>query len=121
MVIVEPSFFVFGFTFHAVGATVAFSELGRFVSADVDDFGLEDFDGFIDEVLAEGYKFVATGAGLEAGEWFFTEVAAFFDIEESFEVTEEVDEWDDLERGEFALEGLDLGGSYGTFSVTPGG
>jgi len=121
VIVVEPGFFVFALASHSGGAFGAFPELGSFIAADMDDFGFEDFDCFVDEVLAESDEFGATGAGLETGVGFFAEMAAFLDIEEPFKVTQKVDEGDDLEGGEFALETLDLVGGDRAFTVAPGG
>jgi hypothetical protein len=119
VVAVEPGFFVGSFSGGSFGALGAFAKLGGFIAANVNDVGFECGDGFIDELVAEFDELWATWAGLETGKGFFAKLAAFFGVKESFEVAEEVDERDDLEGREFALEGCDLVGGDGTFSVCP--
>lgn len=121
MVVVKPGFFVIALVCHTGGAFGAFPELCGFVAADMDDFGFEYFDCLDDECFAEIDEIGAGGAGLETSVCFFAELATFFDVEEPFEMAEEVDERDDLERREFALEGLDLIGGDCAFAVAPGG
>lgn len=58
---------------------------------------------------------------MEPGEGFFAEYSALFAIEKALEVPEEVDERDDLEGWEFALQALNLGGGENAFSMAPWG
>ncbi len=126
VVLVEPGFFVGfvrinGLASHAFSTARAFTELSGFVAADVDDFGFERGDGFGDDVLTKRDEFGTGWASLKSGKGFFAEYSAFFAVEEAFEMPEKVDERDDLEGGEFALEALDLSGGNNALTVVPGG
>lgn len=123
---VEPGFGVFGGIFAGFGvlgpglAAGAAVELGGFVAADMDERGVEGLEGLFEDVMHELDEGWFGGAALESGERFFAKGSTFFGVEEAFDVSEEVDEGDDLEAGELGSDVFDGLGGEGMLSGGPG-
>jgi hypothetical protein len=100
------------------GATKA--ELGGFVSADMDKIRAKNLYRIVDELFAKIEEDGVGGVGRHALKRFAGHVAARLGVQKSLEMAEQIDEGNDLESGEFALDAGDDFGGKGVFARDPG-